>query len=73
MGGQVGRWARYEDLVYHVKEIIFDSRVHFTGSANFTVASHNNQERGYKMTGDVVAKARADISSDKSRAQNWLS
>ena len=31
---------------YHVKEIVFDRRVFFTGSANLTTASHNNQERG---------------------------
>ena len=58
---------------YHVKEIIFNRRVLFTGSANFTTASHKNQERGYRMTGDVVATALADTSSDKSRAQKWLS
>ena len=56
---------------YHVKEIIVDRRVLFTGSANCTTASHNNQERGYRMTGSVVAEALADIINDKSRATKW--
>ena len=56
---------------YHVKEIIFDRRVFFTGSANLTTASHNNQERGYRMTGTLVAEAFADISAEQSRATQW--
>ena len=56
---------------YHVKEIVFDRRVFFTGSANLTTASHNNQERGYRMTGTVVAEALADISAETSRATQW--
>ena len=56
---------------YHVKEIIFDRRVVFTGSANLTTASHNNQERGYRMTGTVVAEALAKMSAAKNRATQW--
>jgi len=50
---------------YHVKEMIFDRRVLVTGFVNLTTASHNNQQRGYRMTGGVVSEALVDISNEK--------
>ena len=32
---------------YHVKEMVVDRRLLFTGSANFTSKSRNNKERRY--------------------------
>ena len=40
-------------------------------TAQRLVTTTNNQERGYRMTGTVVAEALADMSAEKSRATEW--
>ena len=56
---------------YHVKELVVDRRTLFTGSSNSTIKSHNNRERCYKMTGQVVSQALTDIASDKKEGRIW--
>ena len=36
---------------YHVKELVADGRLLYTGFANFTNKSRANRERGHKMSG----------------------
>ena len=54
---------------YHVKELVVDRRMMFTGSSNFTSKSHSNRERCYRMTGTVVSQALSDIAEDKRRGR----
>ena len=50
---------------YHVKEMVVDRRFLFTGSANFTSKSRNNNDRCYTMTGACVAQALADLADER--------
>ena len=51
---------------YHVKELIVNRRLMFTGSANFTTKARQNRERTYRMTGASVTESLKDQAEKRS-------
>ena len=58
--------------VYHVKGIVIDDRVLYTGSANITSKSLQNLEWCFRMVGPVVSEAVARLAGDRRSARHRL-
>lgn len=56
---------------FHAKAVVIDRRYLYTGSANLTQKSHNNEELCFKVTGPAVLQVLARLAEQRQKGKLW--